>query len=413
MKLSALSPRRGITAWLLLLLAPLGCAAGPDIKADWETRSQFERALDRLTGDEDGPPGITLLVSQRGKRAYGRSFGTLGDVRRSPMKDDAAFQWWSVTKVVTAVAVLQLAERGKLSLDAPVATYVPAFRPRAHRKGDPLPTVRQLLNHSSGLDDLGMEILSWVRVEGEPRKDQRQLLERGLKLRPDLETTPGTAARYTNLGYLALAVLIERVSGQSYEDYVSANILGPLGMTRTGFAYTEPVARVEAIGTHPRDFMGWLAFAFLVDEEKLVSRRDDERHYFQRVFSYQLGATGLIGPATDLLKLGECLVQDGERDGVRILGSEHVRIMTTKTLDAGRDSAVSGRPFAFGAPWFIDDGDAGQRLTHAGAGMGYVAYFELRPRTKTVLVVMGNGTYLDGAWGEKIADGAARFAAEP
>jgi CubicO group peptidase (beta-lactamase class C family) len=350
------------------------------------------------------------MVSQNLERAYTASFGTLGDERQSPMTPDAAFQWWSVTKVVTAMAVLQLAERGQLRLDAPVSEYLPEFQPRPMRAEDKPPTIAQLLNHSSGLGDIGMKILSWVRVEREPRKDQLQLLQLGLESSPELRSSPGVEAQYSNLGYLVLAVLIERVSGQPYEAYVTANILEPLGMNRTGFAYTEPVARVEAIGTHPRDLMGWGVFAFLLDEDKIVARRDDDRYYFQRVFSHQLGATGLIGPATDLLVLGECLLQGGERSGVRILSAESVRRMTEPTLDAGRKSVISGQPQKFGAPWFIEQSEDGPRLRHAGTGMGYVTFLELRPASGTVIVVAGNGTYLDGAWGEKIAAGAARFA---
>jgi CubicO group peptidase (beta-lactamase class C family) len=255
-----------------------------------------------------------------------------------------------------------------------------------------------------------MKILTWVHVEGESREDQPQLLARGLELRPDLQATPGREASYSNLGYLALAVLVERITQQSFEDYVSANILVPLGMTRTDFSYTEAVAQVEAIGTQPRDVAGWGVFALLLDEERFVARRDPDRYYFRRVYSHQLGATGLIGPPTDLVKLGECLLQHGERDGVRILTPQSVRLMNESGLASGRNSAVSGQPLTFGSPWFIETTEAGRRLQHAGSGMGYVAFLELRPETGTVIAVMGNGTYLDGGWGEKIAAGAARFA---
>ena len=399
--------------WCGLLAASVACRSGPDVVVDSTSRRAFERSLHALTEADEGPKGLTVLVGRSDRLIYSHAVGTTGDAVGTPASREASHQWWSVTKVATAMAVLQLHDAGRLKLDDPVAAYLPSFAVESVRNGDPPVTIRHLLNHTSGLGDIGWQIIGWIHFEGDARRDQQALMRQALTERSRLDTAPGERGRYSNLGYLTLAALVEKVSGERFEDYIRTNILKPLQMHRTDFVYTDAVAQVEAIGSHPRDLMGWLAFTFYIDRAKAVARSDESRHYFNRLYSDQLGATGLIGPATDMLRLGRCLVRGGELDGARVISEGSAALMQAPTLLSGRRSATSGRALKFGAPWFIDEGaERGPTLSHAGAGMGYVSFLQVRPRDRIVVVVMGNGTYLDGAWGERVAEAAVEVAVQ-
>ncbi len=139
-----------------------------------------------------------------------------------------------MTKIVTATAVMRLAEGGKLDLDAPADEYFRGLKVVSQ----PTPvTVRHLLNHTSGLAN--PLPIRWVRPAGAPDFDRRAFVERLLSKNRKLKSVPGEKAAYSNLGYLVLGEVIAEVTGTSYEEHVRAEILSPLGMDRTGFSYPD------------------------------------------------------------------------------------------------------------------------------------------------------------------------------
>ena len=154
------------------------------------------------------------------------------------------YHWWSMTKIVTAIAVLQLSERGQLDLDAPVADYLPWFDVQ-YGSGRAAVTVRHLLNHSSGLPDPMPAMIGWMHY-ADDLVDQTDLIRRHLPQFNKLQSNPGTTAAYTNLGYMVLGAIVERVSGQILRALVTDNILQPLGMRHTGFLYPEERQAEEA-----------------------------------------------------------------------------------------------------------------------------------------------------------------------
>ncbi|KUI27582.1 serine hydrolase [Mycobacterium sp. GA-2829] len=194
-------------------------------------------------------PGAVLLVGHGGRvvfqRAYGdrRLAGEPGLDGRpgpaEPMTEDTIFDLASLTKVlVTAVAVLQLYEQGRVGVDDAVQDYLPEFNP-AHDPQRATVTVRMLLTHFSGeppdvnLDD------PW----GLARADKKEGLHRALTA--PLEAPPGTVLRYADINYILLGELIERVTGEPLDAYAERNIFAPLGMTDTRYL---PPAR--ACGPH-------------------------------------------------------------------------------------------------------------------------------------------------------------------
>lgn len=167
-------------------------------------------------------PGAVVLVGHRGKVVYRQAFGHRTLQPAQTMGEDTVFDIASLTKpVATTTAILQLVERGRLQLDAPVARYWPAFG--AHGKSGI--TVRQLLAHTSGLR-AGLDLRR--RWSGSEAALALIVAEKPL-------TPPGGETLYSDVNFIVLGELVRRVSGQSLADYCKTHIFTPLGMDDTGF----------------------------------------------------------------------------------------------------------------------------------------------------------------------------------
>jgi CubicO group peptidase (beta-lactamase class C family) len=177
--------------------------------------------------DATGATGLAVGIVVDGELVYGRGFGVLDPESRRPIDLDSVFRIASVSKSFTAMAVMKLRDEGKLSLDVPLSTYLPELNSLTKPTQDSPPiTARLLLTHASGLpwDDY------WGGVSFGFNEDELAQL-----LRDDVSFAhaPGVAFEYSNLGYALLGLLVERVGGVRYRDYVTANILRPLGMHST------------------------------------------------------------------------------------------------------------------------------------------------------------------------------------
>jgi CubicO group peptidase (beta-lactamase class C family) len=188
-------------------------------------------------------PGAALLVMRNGKVLLKKGYGLANIETKTPITPDTCFLLGSVTKQFTAIAVMLLAERGQLSYNDSLAKFFPQFPSYAQKI-----TVRNLLNHTSGLPDYealfveqGLIDKDWprsvktTRSHFEPTaKDALNLLAR----QPNLLFEPDTKFEYSNSGYVVLAQIIEKASSQSYAQFLKQNIFKPLGMNRS-YVYDE------------------------------------------------------------------------------------------------------------------------------------------------------------------------------
>jgi len=181
----------------------------------------FEQfAADTMTAQQ--MPGLSVAV-MRGDFRWSRGFGFADVENEVPARADSSYRMGSVSKPMTAVAVLQLVEEGKIDLDAEVQTYVPYFPRKAHKI-----TVRQLLAHQGGIShyrDLDKEI--HIR---EPKSTREAI---AIFEHFDLVAEPGTAYRYTSYGYNLLGAVVEAASGKPFGEYLAKNVWKPLRMTST------------------------------------------------------------------------------------------------------------------------------------------------------------------------------------
>lgn len=164
----------------------------------------------------------SVLVASRGKVLYRKNFGYSNYKRKKLLTDSAAFQLASVSKPVTAVAVLQLHEKGQLDIDEPVAKYISGF---------PYPdiTIRNLLNHRSGLPNYIYLFDTMKQVSGSYLTN-KEVLDYFVQHKPSLQATPGKRFQYCNTNYAFLAQLVEIVSRQPFADYVREYIFFPAHM---------------------------------------------------------------------------------------------------------------------------------------------------------------------------------------
>ncbi|WP_434557159.1 sodium/solute symporter [Tunturibacter empetritectus] len=183
-------------------------------------------------------PGAVVLINHDGRTVFEKAFGNRAlEPAVEPMTEDTVFDMASLTKcLVTATAVMQLYEAHKLQFDEPVAKYLPEFAVN----GKQAVTIRELLTHYSGLpEDIDLKD-AW----GLAAPDKAEGIRRAMNA--TLETVPGTHFKYSDINFITLGVLVEKISGQPLEQYAQEHIFGPLGMTHTRYLPMD-----KACGTLP------------------------------------------------------------------------------------------------------------------------------------------------------------------
>ena len=365
----------------------------PVPRPDAAAVEQFEAQVGELIRS-GSTPGVAVVVVSDGEVVYQSAFGS-ANAAGDPLTTDHAVHWWSITKVITAVAVLQLAESEALNLDDPVSDHLDFFASVDQPEGQPI-TIGQLLSHSSGLGDAGLEILGWIHFDGDEPESQTLLTQEKLRQLGTIEAEAGSEGRYTNLGYMVLSAVVESVAEQRYEDYVQENILGPLGMDRSGFVYAERMGE-EANGSHPIDVMT-IAASLTIDMDRAVTARAGGFDWFARVYPDQAGPSGLIGTPSDMTKFMNAMLNGGELDGQRILSRESVEAMNRRVVEVTKSPApVEG--LGFGYAWFLDDTNGRISLTHGGQGTGTASLMRIYPDENLGITIVSNSTYLGKRFG--------------
>lgn len=213
--------------WLLPLLVLAAPASGQD-RAE-SMRTQIDAAL-ADTAQPDGP-GAVVLVAHGDSIVYRGARGMANVELGVPLSPDQLFRIASITKSFTAALVVQMAERGELSLDDPLARFLPG------RAIDPAITVRRLLNHTAGIgerDAIDHPSFGWGEI---PLAEQ---LDRIVPRPPGF--APGTDQRYSNSGYVLLAAVIEQVTGKRWDEAMRERLFDPLGLDRTRYDRATDIA---------------------------------------------------------------------------------------------------------------------------------------------------------------------------
>ena len=380
--------KRVAIAMLSVVLAAAGLAYlfaphPPAVPQRLATVSELNAYFEALA-QSGNPPAVSATVVKDGVTVYSGGFGLANPETGAGATPQTVYHWWSMTKVVTAVAILQLAESGALDLDDPVIHHLPFFDVAYDGQPRTDISVRQLLSHTSGLPDCVPAIIGWVHYD-DIRIDQTALLKAKLPDYRELVFAPGTGAGYTNLGYLVLGAVIEAVTEMPYEDYIEKAVLAPLGMTSTGFVYRPDLAEDEARGSHPIVNLYTLFLPFLLDLQDLVASQDGSKWWLNRVYIDATPPTGLIGPATDVAVFMKAYLAAGQGAEVALLSPASIAAMMP------RSDALDGR--ALGWAEFATTGRV--FVQHRGGGPGFAAMMRLYPEEGLGIALFANGTALD------------------
>jgi D-alanyl-D-alanine carboxypeptidase len=344
--------------------------------------ADLEAYLNRLVA-AGSPPGLSVVVVKNEQVVYSRSFGMADRPHGIAAAPETVYHWWSMTKIPTAIAILQLQEQGCLNIDDPVQKYLPWFDVTYPPGDRPAITLRSLLQHSSGLPDVVPAIIGWVHSDDAGR-DQTGLVKKYLPEYKTLKFRPGEKAVYSNLNYMLLGAVIEAVSGQSYESYMVDHILRPLGMTHTAFVYSPAMTEHAAAGTLPVVHYYTPMLPFLLDTRMLIREGQGKLFWFKKFYIDVTPSTGLIGPAPDVARLMLAYLNGGTLDGASILKPETIALMT-------RTAPIDGR----GLGWIVNSDSGRLYLEHPGGGPGFATIMRLYPDENLGVAVLANGTDLN------------------
>ncbi len=380
---------------VILLVILIVYVAGPKIPQPPDSVqdvTELDAYLETLV-NKGSPPGLSMVIIKNDSIVYSKGFGWADGPLKIKAAPQTVYHWWSITKIPTAIAILQLQEQGKIQLDDAVSRFLPFFEVEYPSDKETTITIRHLLNHSSGIPDAsGLKLVKWIHHDGDPALDQTALIE---KIFPDystLEFEPGEDTAYTNIGYMLLGAIIEKASAQDYRDYIRQNILEPLEMTQTDFVYTPEMKSVEAAGSHPSlSFMSPLLHLMM---GSFIRETSNNRIWMERVYTDQEAPSALIGSVMDASRLVRAYLNKGTLDGKRILSEKSIDLMTTDSHVAeAHDQGLYF--FRRGIGWHVFKEKGGYKLEHTGGGPGFFTIMQIYPDDNLGLVMFCNDVTLE------------------
>ena len=375
---------------LLVLSAILICLQGfakPLPEARPERQGMSSERLDRVTDvarrlvDADKLAGVVTLVARNGPVVHESTVGSRSAADSTPLRTDDLFRIYSMTKPITAAAAMQLYEQGRFHLNDPVEKFVPEFANlTVHNKdGEPMPaekkmTMLHLLTHTGGLsygfnpNDPVDQAYRAAKIWASRDLDHFAEIVAGIPLKFE----PGSRWHYS-VAVDVTGLVVQRISGQPFDEYLEEHIFAPLGMDDTFFAVPE-AKRDRFLANHfwNRQASKLIPFA---QSEPGVAMSD---YYNVTLYS---GGGGLVSTAMDYMKFAEAMRAGGAYNKQRILSPKTVNYMTRNHLPASVTSVGSG-----------ENPLAGQNERGFGFGLG----FGLRTGAVTGGVIGSAGEF---SWG--------------
>jgi len=351
----------------------------------------------KLLTDDQTPPALTVTILKKGKPVYAKAFGYADWPQKKLAQIDTIYPWWSVTKVFTATAIMQLYERGKLDLDDPVLKYIPDFEVTGKDGTGKTITIRQLLIHQSGLKDFMPEGLTWVRLANQPKPNQTVFFKEKITGKYRIvKFEPSTEASYTNIGYIALGVVIEAVTAIEYEVFIRENILKPLNMTDTSFIRNEELQLKTATGSNPIINIFTLLIRVFGGKDffnTYVRETVNGRIWFRPLYTDYTPSTGLSGPSGEMARFAQAFLQGGVFNGQRILKQATVdEVFKTYHLGELAESYKDGK---YGLGWDVWKVNNQIVYGHGGGGPGFGALLAIIPERDLVIAINANDTNIN------------------
>lgn len=284
----------------------------------------------------------SVLVASRGKILYQQQIGYADMEFKVPVSIHTKFEIASLTKPFTALLVLRLVQDGRIQLDNSITKYLPEIiRPDAQKI-----TIHHMLSHTSGIQDyigISPEFAAWT---------DKKVLEELAKT--PIQFLPGTRFHYSSSAYILLRIILERVTGKSYDENLKQYVLGPADMTETGVMHNLQVISENAFG--------------------YITSASGYKHSYpilnRELF---LGAASLYTTANDLLKWDQALYNG------KLLDDKYQQLMYTTVK----------KPYGYG--WFIEEPGQGRKsVSHGGDTFGFTSLIQRELDTQTIFIILSN-----------------------
>ena len=332
--------RRSIFSALILFLALI-------ISCIITKEAKVARLFKIYTGKD--VPGAAVLIIKNGQPILNRSFGMAHVEKQVPVESCTNFRLASFTKQFTATCIMMLQERGRLSYDQSLQQIFPEFPDYGKQI-----TIQHLLHHTSGLIDYESII---------PDPATIQVLDRDvLTMMMGLDSTyfpPGEQFRYSNSGYAVLAMVVEKISGKSFAEFLKENIFDPLEMINT-VAYQQGISTVKH-----------RAFGYASEDDRLVFKD-------QSLTSAVLGDGGIYSSLDDLFKWDQALYTD--------------QLISFRSFDQATTPGTlnDGTKLDYGFGWRIDEYHGFKRMHHTGQTCGFTTIIQRYPEQKFSIIILTN-----------------------
>jgi CubicO group peptidase (beta-lactamase class C family) len=351
----------------LLLVSPVEAQGGPAFQRAWQEMRTFYTT----TLKAEGIIGSCLMVL-KGDSVLGREFYGMADLdSKRAVDSNTIYHWASITKTFTAIAIMQLRDRGLLSLDDPIVKYVPELREVHDSFGaiDSI-TIRQLLSHSAGFRN---PTWPWGGDQPwHPFEPTRWAQLVAMMPYTEILFKPGSRFSYSNPGFIFLGRVIELLSGDDYEVYMEKNVLRPLGMSHSYFDRT------------PYHLLRYRSNNYTVTHGVIKANGLD----FDTGITVSNG--GLNAPLTDMARYLRFLVgaRGLSEDTRNVLKRSSLEEMWKPQLPNGEGE---GQPQGWVAlSFFVGERNGTRVIGHTGSQASFRSFFYLHPETQSAIIGVFN-----------------------
>jgi CubicO group peptidase (beta-lactamase class C family) len=331
----------------LAFIAFFSCTANAQTLTTKQLTSEFDRLLSEQF--KPGETGCAAVVAQKGQIVYKKAFGMANLELNVPMQPDMVFLIGSITKQFTAVAILQLMEQGKLSLQDEITRFIPDYPTNGYKI-----TIEHLLTHTSGIKSYTNlpEYMGFSRNDLTP-EDVIKIF----KNQP-MEFAPGTKWSYCNSGYFLLGYIIEKASGKTYKEYIEENFFKPLNMTGSCYGNDSKVIKNRASG-------------YQTNGDEVINAR-----YVSMLVPYSAGA--IQSTVEDLFKWNQAL--------------HSYKLLRKETLEkAFADYKLpSGKGTGYGYGWMLQQVQGSPTIEHGGSINGFQSNALYLPQEDVFVAVFSN-----------------------
>jgi CubicO group peptidase (beta-lactamase class C family) len=358
-----------VTSLIIFVMAHLAFASDP-------TAQQVDQVFRPLVAPAS--PGLSVIVLKNGSKVFEGSYGLANLDTKVPITPVTDFRLASFTKQFTATCIMLLVHDGKLSYDDTLTQIFPDFP----AYGNAI-TVRMLLTHTSGLkdyEDIYSAQFPGVDDRKIPQIEDAQILAM-MKQQTSTDFPPGSRWRYSNTGYAMLAMIVEKVSGEPFGEFLHGRIFAPLGMKNT-LAYEKGKNEVpnRAFGYTKKKDGKWIE----VDQSST---------------SAVLGDGGIYSNIEDLTKWDRAL-----REHTLLSASEMQAALTPVKVPGGAKKE-DGTPTEYSFGWFLDPYNGRKRTWHSGTTTGFRTFIErFSDEGLTIIILCNRDDLQPGKLADRVAD---------